>query len=299
MDVRNKLEIFLETLFLELGPDGFVDNLSSLFGPFLLTKDGIIIGVNDPFLEMLGYEREILYGMQAVELVPDKHKYRVSEIFAKSSTEPYVTDLLTLDGSPLRARVSPKFFYAEGEVYRLAEFIDITETHFAEKGLSESEEKFKAIFSHGAVGIARISLDGQWLDVNNKFCDILGYTHVELESLTFEDVTHPADLAKDTALIMETLDNKRDSYTLEKRYIRKDGAIIWGRLSISLIRDTHGEPSYIIAFVEDISERVNLINRLQHSGQRQPISQCFILSFTVFRLFISRCRHQCARYNRP
>ena len=248
LDERNKLEVFLETLFLEHGPDGFVDNLSSIFGPLLLTKDGIIIGVN-------------------VELVPDKHKYRLSEIFAKSSTAPYVIELLPRDGSPLRSRVSPKFFCVGDEVYRLAEFIDITETHFAEKGLSESEEKFKAIFSHGAVGIARISLDGKWLDVNNKFCDILGYTSAELESLTVEDVTHPADLAKDTALIMDTLDNKRDSYTLEKRYIRKEGEIIWGKLSISLIRDTGGDPSYIIAFVEDISERVNLYNRLQLSDQ--------------------------------
>ena len=267
MDERNKLEAFLETLFLEHGPDGFVDNLSSLFGPLLLTKDGIIIGVNDSFLEMMGYTREILCGMQAIDLVPDRHKYRLSEIFAKSSTDPYVIDLIPRDSSALRARVSPKFFYVEGEDYRLAEFINITETYFAEKELSESEEKFKAIFSHGAVGIARISLDGKWLEVNYKFCDILGYTQTELESLTFKDVTHPADLAKDTALIMETLDNKRDSYTLDKRYIRKDGEIIWGRLSISLIRDTHGEPSYIIAFVEDISERVNLNNRLQLSDQ--------------------------------
>ncbi len=267
LDERNKLEVFLETLFLEHGPDGFVDNLSSLFGPFLLTKDGIIIGVNDSFLEMLGYEREILYGMQAVELVPDKHKYRLSEIFAKSSTDPYVIDLLPRDGSPLRARVSPKFFYVEDEVYRLAEFIDITETHFAEKGLSESEEKFKAIFSHGAVGIARISLDGAWLDVNDKFCDILGYTRADFETLSFEDITHPADLAKDTTLIMETLADIRDSYTLEKRYVRKDGEIIWGRLSISLIRDEFGKASDIIAFVEDISERVYLNNRLQLSDQ--------------------------------
>lgn len=267
LDERNKLEIFLESLFLEQGPDGFVDNLSSLFGPLILTKDGIIIGVNDSFLEMAGYEREILCGMQAVELVPDRHKYRLSELFARSSTDPYVMDILPRDGSTLRVRVSPKYFYAEDEYYRLAEFVDITETHYAEKGLSESEEKFKAIFSHGAVGIARISLDGKWLDVNNKFCDILGYTHVELESLSFEDITHPADLAKDTALIMETLDNQRDSYTLEKRYVRKDGETIWGRLSISLIRDTHGVPSYIIAFIEDISERVNLNNRLQLSDQ--------------------------------
>jgi len=221
LDERNKLEIFLETLFLEHGPEGLMENLSSLFGPLLLTKDGIVIGVNDAFLEMLGYQRETIYGMQAVDLVPDSHKYRLSEFFANSRTEPYLIDLLTRDGSTLRARVAPKFFHVQDEDYRLAEFVNITETQLADRGLSESEEKYKAIFSHGAVGIARFAIDGTWLDINEKFCDILGYTQAEFQSLTIADITHPADIEKDTTMIMETLADIRDSYTLEKRYVRK------------------------------------------------------------------------------
>lgn len=267
MDERNKLEIFLETLFLEHGPEGLMENLSSLFGPLLLTKDGIIIGVNDAFLEMLGYQREAVYGMQAVELVPDNHKYRLSEIFAKSSTEPYLIDLLKRDDSLLRARVAPKYFHVQDEDYRLAEFVNITETQLADRGLSESEEKYKAIFTDAAVGIARFATDGTWLDVNEKFCSILGYTQAELQSLTIADITHPADIEKDTTLIMETLAGIRDSYSLDKRYVRKNGDVIWGRLSISLIRDADGKPSDIIAFVEDISERVSLNSRLQLSDQ--------------------------------
>ena len=254
MDERNKLEVFLETLFLEHGPEEFVENLSFLMGAFVVSKDGIVLGASEAFLKMVAYERDTLCGMQAVQLVLDRHKYRLTEIFAKNHTEPFRIDLLSRDGSPLHTRVSPHLFYVQNEEYRLAEFIDITETQTAEVDLVRSEEKFKAIFSHGAVGIARIGLSGKWLEVNEKLCEILGYAEEEFDALSFADVTHPADLAKDTALIMETLANKRDSYTLEKRYVRKNGEIIWGRLSISLIRDSQSKPSYIVALIEDISD---------------------------------------------
>lgn len=267
MEKRNKLEAFLETLFLEQGPEGFVDNLSFLFGAFVITKDGIVIGASAALLEMLAYDYDSLCGMQAVQLVADRHKLRLAEMFASSRTTPYKLDLVTRGGAILHTRVSPSLFSVQGQEYRIAEFVDITEAEIAEAKLFESEKKFKAIFSHGSVGIARIALDGKWLEVNEKLCEILGYTEAELHTLSFRDVTHPADLEKDIELITETLADKRDSYTLEKRYLRKDGEVIWGRLSISLIRDALRKPAYIVAFIEDISERVNLNSRLQLSDQ--------------------------------
>ena len=109
MDKRNKLEAFLETLFLEQGPEGIVENLSLFFGAFVLTKDGIVIGANDAFSEMVAYKRDALCGMQAVSLVPDRDKYRLTEIFANCRTEPYIIDLLRRDGSVLHTLVSPYF----------------------------------------------------------------------------------------------------------------------------------------------------------------------------------------------
>lgn len=267
MEERNKLEAFLETLLLECGPEGVVENLSFLLGPFVLTKDGIVIGACEAFLEMVGYERDVLYGMQAAQLIPDRHKYRLTEIFANSRTEPYTIDLLSKNGAILHVRVFPISFHVKNEDYRLAQFVEVSEANIAEGKFGESEEKFNAIISHGAVGIARVSLDGKWLDVNEKLCAILGYAQAELQSLSIQDITHPADREKNTVLFMETLADKRDSYTLEKRYVRKNGEIIWGRLSISLIRDAQKKPSYIVAFVEDISERINLNSRLQLSDQ--------------------------------
>lgn len=265
LDERNKLDTFLETLFLEHGPEGIVENLSSLFGAFVLTKDGIVIGASDALLKMLAYEPDTLYGMPAIEMVSDSHKYRLTEAFANNSTEPYGLDILARDGSVCHTRASPKLFKVHDEIYRLAEFVDITETHLAEVALRECEDKFKAIFSHGAVGIARFGLDGSWLDVNEKFCDIMGYTYAELQSLSIVDITHPADIDKDTDLINDTLAGKHDSYTLEKRYVHKSGETIWGKLSVSLIKDALENPSYVVAFVEDISERISINNRLQLS----------------------------------
>lgn len=265
MDERNKLEAFLENLFLEHGPDGIVKSFSCFFGAFTLAKDGIVIGANDAFLEMVGYDRDTLYGMQAIDLVPDGHKYRLTEIFARDHVEPYLLDLLSKDGSICHTRVSPKLFHVHNEVYRLAEFVDITQAHIAAAKLSESEAKFRAIFSHGAVGIARIAIDGSCLEINQKLCDILAYAAPELMALSFREVTHPDDLEENSAMVMELLTDKRDSYTLEKRFVRKDGEVIWCRLSASAVRDAQRKPLYVVIFVEDIDDRIRLTERLNLS----------------------------------
>jgi len=137
----------------------------------------------------------------------------------------------------------------------------------AELELSECEKKFNAIFSHGAVGIARIAMDTSCLEVNQKLCEILGYSEAELMTLSFREVTHPEDLDKNAALVAEIVTGKRDSYSLEKRYIRKNGDIIWCRLSASLVKDSENKPLYAVAFVEDISDRIKLTERLQLSDQ--------------------------------
>jgi len=123
----------------------------------------------------------------------------------------------------------------------------------AEAALRESEERFRATFEQAAVGIAHVAPDGRWLRVNQRMCEIIGYPHAELLGLTFQDVTHPDDLYPDLALVAQALAGEISHYTLEKRYIRQDGMVIWANLTVSLIRDEAGAPKFFISVVEDIS----------------------------------------------
>ena len=125
----------------------------------------------------------------------------------------------------------------------------------AEEELRKSEERFKATFEKAAVGIGHTAPDGRWLRVNEKLCEIVGYSREEMLRLTFEEITHPDDLAKDLAHARRLLAGEIEIYCTEKRYVRKDGSIVWVGLTVSVMREPSGEPGYFIAFIEDISER--------------------------------------------
>lgn len=119
--------------------------------------------------------------------------------------------------------------------------------------LWESEERFRVTFEQAAVGIAHVAPDGRWLRVNRRMCEILGYEREELLSRTFQDLTHPEDLQPDLTRVQQTLRGEISRYSLEKRYLRRDGSVIWGNLTVSLIRDDGGAPKFFISVVEDIS----------------------------------------------
>ena len=142
---------------------------------------------------------------------------------------------------------------------RLTNFVgvqnDITERRRIEEVLRESEERFRATFEHAAIGAAQVGIDGRWLRVNRRLCEIVGYEPEEMLQTTFQEITHPDDLEGDLAQVRRLLADELGTYTMEKRYLRKDGSIVWVNLTVSLVRDASGEPAYFIAVVEDISER--------------------------------------------
>jgi PAS domain S-box-containing protein len=142
---------------------------------------------------------------------------------------------------------------------------DISERKELEKTRQESEAHFRATFEHAPVGIANTTLEGRWSEVNQQLCDMLGYTREELLSHTFQDVTHPDDLEASLEYYYRLLGGECQSYTLEKRYLRKDGSPIWVNVTISLVRTPEGKPHHFIGIIEDISERKQLREALQAS----------------------------------
>ena len=134
-------------------------------------------------------------------------------------------------------------------------FFVIWEGNRSEKLLRESEQRFRATFDQAAVGIAHIGLDGRWLRVNRKLCEILGYTEQELLGLRIRGITHPDDRETSDKNLKLLLEGKLVSFSHEKRYIRKDGSTVWVLLNVSMISDPDGTHRYHVHVIQDITAR--------------------------------------------
>ena len=125
----------------------------------------------------------------------------------------------------------------------------------ADEELREIADLNRATFDQAAVGIAHVGTDGRWLHVNDRLCAILGYPREELLRLTFQDITHPEDLAMGLHHVRQLLSGEIKTFSTEKRYLRKDRSLVWAHLTVSLVRTAAGEPRHFIAIVEDITDR--------------------------------------------
>ncbi len=129
-------------------------------------------------------------------------------------------------------------------------------------------EQFRATFEQAAVGMAHVDPTGRWLRVNQKLCAIVGYRREELQELTFQEITYPPDLDNDLELLAQLVAGEIETYSLEKRYIRKDGALVWVNLTVALVRTAEGAPDFFIAVVEDLSARKHLEGVVSAAAER-------------------------------
>lgn len=125
--------------------------------------------------------------------------------------------------------------------------------HFA-RSLLKSEYLLEQTIARAAAGIAHVNADGQFIRVNDELCNLLGYSAAELLTMRFQQLTHPMDLSRDQELLHEVLQGRRQSYTLEKRYLHKNGQIIWARLSVALIAETENSEPFFVSVIQDISD---------------------------------------------
>jgi PAS domain S-box-containing protein len=147
---------------------------------------------------------------------------------------------------------------------------DISERRHAEevrRALADSEARFQVTFENAPVGMAHVAPDGRWLRVNEALCRILGYPPDELTAKSFQDVTYADDVAASIARVEQMRDGKINRYDADKRYLRKDGTIVWARLTVSCVRKNDGSIDYLVTVVEDISARKYAEEELRKSEE--------------------------------
>jgi PAS domain S-box-containing protein len=133
--------------------------------------------------------------------------------------------------------------------------LDLTIRKRAEEAAAQSSARFQAAFDDAPIGMALVGLDGSWLRANASLCQILGYDEPDLLELRFQDLTHPDDLQASLDWTRGLLEGEYRSFAHEKRYVRRDGTIVWAKLSVSLVRDAGDDPLYFVGQIEDVHDR--------------------------------------------
>jgi PAS domain S-box-containing protein len=184
---------------------------------------------------------------------------------------------------------------ASGDIGGALLFAEIrTEQVEARSALADSEARFRATFENAAVGVALVSPSGSLLRVNDSFARMLGYSTEELQSKTFSDITHQDDLEANLSVLKKTLIGEADSYCIEKRYIRKDGGILWATLTVGCVRKADGAIDYFISVIADITDRKQAEARLAERNAQFDLAHkaarvgCYTQDFSTRTMRFSR-----------
>lgn len=235
-----------------------VDNQTDMIVKF--DVEGRLIYVSPSCCRVTGKTESELLGKSLLPYVHEDDRDRVSEALLRVFQPPYTTYVeeraWTKVGWRWQGWQHTAVLNDAGEV----EFVvgigrDTTQQKKAEDALKRSEARFRAVFAHAGTGIALSSLKGDLLQWNSAFQDMLGYSDEELARINFRDFTFPEDVESEIRGIRQVVAGQRDVYRKEKRYRRKDGSVIWGDFSCTVVRDLHGGPSFAIGMVEDITQQ--------------------------------------------
>jgi PAS domain S-box-containing protein len=233
-----------------------------------------IIYVSPAFETLWGIPREELYAGSFAVLIAAIHPDDLAQVQAalhpdRIHTYDQVYRIRRPDGELrwVHDRAFP-LIDPDGQTRRVVGVAkDITDRQLAELALQESEARFRATFEQSALGLIEVTPAGQIVRVNQKFCDLTGYSAEALLAKTFLELTYPDDLALDLAHVEQLLAGRSTTFTIEKRYLRSDGSPVWVSLAVSLIRDGLGEPQYLLGVVKDIGDRKRAEQALREQEQ--------------------------------
>jgi len=230
-----------------------------------------IIYTNQGFQQITGYGSNEIYGRNCRFLqgpgTSEEEVEKIRQAIADQKSHRAILLNYRRDGTPFyNDLVLTPIFADDG---KLTHYVgvqnDVTEMVEASRKIQQSEAEYRSTFETAAVGIAHVGIDGRWLRVNDKVCNITGYDREQLFEKTFQEITHPDDIDLDVRQFGPLMRGDNDGYSLQKRYIHREGHIVWVNLTTSLRRNADGEPECCISIIEDITARKETEEQLSQS----------------------------------
>jgi PAS domain S-box-containing protein len=240
-------------------------------GILVINRDGSVAKTNQRFVEMWRIPADILASGNdkmlleyILEQLADPEVFSAGVKAIYDDPEAVSNDLIHFKDGRVFERTS-RPIYTDGKAQgRVWSFLDITARKQAEENLRISEQHFRSLFEQAAVGVAMVDArSGEFTQINQRFCDILGYTAEEMRGISFKRITHPDDIQVSLEKMRELQRGITRNFSIEKRYIKKDGSQIWGEVMVSSIFDRDEKPSSLVTIVQDITERKRVEEELK------------------------------------
>ena len=255
---------------------------------FMKDLKGRLVYANKTYQRRGGHKKkEDWYGKTNDQLWPPETAASFNkgdqEVLSKGRSMEFIESLPHPDGH-IRTQMTTKFPVLKDResVYLGGIGLDITDLKQTEEALRESEQRFRHAFENANTGVCLVSTDGHFIKVNDRLCEIFGYSKEKLEGMPVNDITHPEDLELSPEFFKRSISGEMENIVYEKRYIHSKGHLVWGQISSSIVRGPEGEPLYFISHVQDITQHKLAEEALKKSEEK--FSKLFQASPTYISL---------------
>ena len=255
------------------------DLFMNIDGTLIMTLDmsGNITMINDEGCRLLGVKSDQIIGISFIDnFIPKEMQSKVQNVFNKVVNKDikivshYKNEIIDKSGKTHLISWTNNYTKDEnGKIIGLiTSGVDITNEEELSQKLVQEENLYRLTFEEADIGIAHTTLDGSWIDVNEYFCNLLGYTKEEFRHLSISEITHFDDMQNDKKMIQELIYGKRENYHIEKRYIRKDGGIVWVNIAVVILKNEIGRPLYFLKIIRDVTELKLLLYQLENEKNK-------------------------------
>ena len=250
--------------------DRFRSLSEASFEGLMIHDRGVILDVNPAFMRLFGYEKpEELVGKIGIKIMlTPESQARIMQRLQRQEHGAIEVTCVRKNGTTFAAETDSRQIKYRGHDARIVSCHEITERKQAEEAIKTNEERTRLFFERQLVGMAITSPEKGWLQVNDRLCEMLGFSREELVRLTWSELTYSEDLAPDVAQFNRLLAGEINDYTLEKRFVRKDGKVVHANLAVACVRRPDGAVDYVLALLEDITGRKRAEGALRRSESK-------------------------------